>query len=95
MARDEAAQNLTSRQRVWLEHIRSLEGSGETMKYYADAEGLSVRGFYYHKRLLSKKGLLRVMEGQSVRFQQIEVRNNHVPTCRVEMAMAQLICQRT
>lgn len=85
MAGGGATQKLTEQQRAWLEHVRSWEHQGGTMKGYAESEGLSVQDFYHYKRLFSEKGLLGVMENRAVRFQQVEIKTALGPTCRVEM----------
>jgi hypothetical protein len=51
-------QQLTERQRYWLEQIRACEGSGTSLTAYAAAHGLEVRSMYTAKKVLIRKGAL-------------------------------------
>lgn len=49
---------LTSRQRFWLEHLRSAEAQGVALKAYAHSHDLSVCALYAAKSDLKKRGAL-------------------------------------
>ncbi|MFQ5470911.1 MAG: hypothetical protein ACE5EH_11495 [Gammaproteobacteria bacterium] len=66
-----AAPRLTTRQQFWLKHIRTCEASGKSIKSYAAAHGLGVKGMYASKKMLIKKGVLP--RPQSDRFQRVKM----------------------
>jgi len=49
---------LTEKQRFWLEHVRACERTGQSMRRYADEQGLEVAAFYSWKAALRRKGAL-------------------------------------
>jgi hypothetical protein len=66
MAEDD--QELTERQRYWLEQIQACEASGESLKAYASAHGFTAGALYAAKKVLIRKGLL---PQSSARFQRV------------------------
>lgn len=52
------AEELTKRQRYWLEHIRRASKSGKTLKAYAKSRRLSVGMLYNVKSELTRAGIL-------------------------------------
>jgi hypothetical protein len=67
MAEDD--QELTERQRYWLEQIQACEASGESLKAYASAHGFTAGALYAAKKVLIRKGLL---PQSSPRFQRVQ-----------------------
>ena len=66
--------SLTKHLHTWLDHIRTCEASGQQMKAYAAAQGLSLRGMYDAKKTLVKKGILpRSRSRRKSHFQQVRV----------------------
>jgi hypothetical protein len=53
-------EELTPALRRHLAAIRDCDGSGESMKRYADQKGLSIHTLYQAKKVLRKKGVLRL-----------------------------------
>ena len=53
-----AEQDLSERQRYWLEHLRTAERQGEPMKVYAKRLGLSEYSMYEAKRRLRSYGVI-------------------------------------
>lgn len=49
---------LSERQRYWLEHLEACERSGQTTKAYAQAHGLSVSMMYSWRKKLVRGGIL-------------------------------------
>jgi hypothetical protein len=50
--------SLTEKQKFWLEHVQACGRSGQSMRTYAEANGLSVSAFYTWKKTLRRKGAL-------------------------------------
>ncbi len=48
---------LTEKQRFWLDHVRACERSGQSMRRYAEEQGLEVAAFYNWKAALRRKGV--------------------------------------
>lgn len=61
---------LTTRQRYWLDCIEECEGSGQTLKAYAEERGIPVTTLYSWKKKLKQKGLL---SGRRGRFQRVQI----------------------
>ena len=77
--------HLTERQRFWLEHLRAC-GSG-SLKAYAQAHGLDLRGLYDAKARLKRKGALPV--DRPARLVRVERERGRLPDpayCRVHLA---------
>ena len=55
----ETGEELTERQRYWLDHLEACEESGETTKAYASLHGLSVSMMYSWRKELTVRGVLR------------------------------------
>ena len=49
---------LTEKQQFWLSHVQACDESGQSMRAYADANGLSVTALYNWKSVLRGKGAL-------------------------------------
>lgn len=49
---------LTEKQQFWLSHVRVCDASGQSMRAYADANGLKAAEFYSWKTMLRRKGVL-------------------------------------
>ncbi len=83
MAKDE----LTERQRYWLEHLRSWQGSDETLSGYATRHSLNVRLLYDAKAKLTQKGLLPSDEGAPPEFVRGELSEPaaSMTVCRVHL----------
>ena len=56
------AEELTERQRYWLEHIRRASESGKTLKAYAKSRRLSVGMLYNVKSELTRAGILPCLD---------------------------------
>lgn len=83
---------LNERQRYWLEHVEACARSGQTMRAYAESQGLSVQTLYSWKQQLRQSGALApasrtpVSTGTSPRFQRLEVIPGVDAThCRIEL----------
>lgn len=50
--------SLTEKQRFWLEHVRACERTSQSMRRYAEDQGLEVAAFYSWKAVLRRKGVL-------------------------------------
>lgn len=74
-------------QSEWLEHLRTWERSGVTLKAYAQGEGLDHRRLYRFKRILTDKGMYREGEATSCRFvrAQFQFESEPVPICRIRL----------
>ncbi len=65
---------LTKRQQFWLEHLRACEGSGETLRAYAQRVGVRVDSLYAAKgRLKSLRELQPVAHEERSRFVRLDV----------------------
>ncbi len=51
-------QELSERQRYWLDHLRTAEAKGEQLKGYAKRLGLSEYSMYEAKRRLRESGVI-------------------------------------
>jgi len=49
---------LTENQQFWLNHVRACDESSQSMRAYADANGLKAPEFYSWKATLRRKGVL-------------------------------------
>jgi transposase-like protein len=47
---------LTEKQKIWLEHVQACGRSSQSMRAYAEANGLNVSTFYAWKKTLRRKG---------------------------------------
>lgn len=65
-------QELTAKQREWLGHIRACESSGESMRAYAEAQGLDLQAFYGWKWRLGRLGVLEKGESEPS-FRRVEI----------------------
>ena len=79
---------LTTPQSEWLQHLRSWERSGLSLKAYAQREGLDHRRLYRFRRLLTDKGVYREGEALSRRFVRAHVapEREQVGLCRIRLA---------
>jgi hypothetical protein len=67
---DEAATELTERQRYWLEKLQACESEGKSLSSYAAEQGFHVGAIYAAKKTLIRKGVLAQTSG--VRFQRVQ-----------------------
>jgi hypothetical protein len=51
-------QELTPKQRSWLNHYQACRASGKTMAEYAREHGLALKSFYFWKRRLRQLGVI-------------------------------------
>jgi len=58
MAKHGSTRGLTARVRKRLSEVRACEGSGETLRAYAERKGYPVRELYEAKRVAREQGLL-------------------------------------
>ncbi len=76
--------SLTDKQRVWLDHIRACEQSGQSMRQYAKAHELNVTAFYNWKSTLRRKGVLGDNPARPRLFQKARVVDGRgLGRCRV------------
>jgi len=71
-----AENELTERQRYWLEHLRAAERSGEPLKAYAARLELSAHSMYEAKRRLRILGVIAPVAGRKTtapRFTRVTV----------------------
>ncbi|MCP4007481.1 MAG: transposase [bacterium] len=61
-----AEQELSERQRYWLNHLQTAEAKGEQLKTYAKRLGLSEHSMYEAKRRLRKSGVIAPASQQKV-----------------------------
>ena len=64
---DEAAADLTERQRYWLRKLQACESEGKSLSSYAAEQGFHVGAIYAAKKTLIRKGVLP--QGSGVGFQ--------------------------
>ncbi|WJW74358.1 hypothetical protein QVG61_03025 [Thiohalobacter sp. IOR34] len=62
---------LTERQRYWLEQVRACEASGKTVAEYAAEQGFSASAMYAGKQTLIRKGVLP--RTPPSRFQRVQI----------------------
>ena len=67
---DEAATELTERQRNWLEKLEACESEGKSLSSYAAEQGFHVGAIYAAKKTLIRKGVLPQTSG--ARFQRVQ-----------------------
>ena len=67
---DEAATELTERQRYWLKKLQACELEGKSLSSYAADQGFHVGAIYAAKKTLIRKGALP--QTPSVRFQRVQ-----------------------
>lgn len=63
-------EELTARQRYWLECIEECERAGQTLKAFAEERDISVTTLYSWKKQLKQKG---VLPGGVGRFQRVRI----------------------
>jgi len=79
---------LTPGQRKGLQHLRAAEQSGETIKAYAERQGLSVHGLYQAGKSLRRLGVLESRKPQphdraASRFVRVEPAAVRPPTAPI------------
>ena len=75
---------LTEKQQFWLSHVQACDESGQSMRAYADANGLSVTALYNWKSVLRGKGALDAPVRSSGKlFRQAAVIGGGRTQCRV------------
>ena len=55
---NERCGGLRPRERFWLDHLRAARQQGQTLKAYAQAQGLSVSALYSARSTLKRHGVL-------------------------------------
>ena len=50
--------SLTKKQKFWLDHVQACGMSSQSMRAYAEANGLNVSTFYAWKKALRRKGAI-------------------------------------
>ncbi|RLA26571.1 MAG: hypothetical protein DRR11_19590 [Gammaproteobacteria bacterium] len=73
---DEAATELTERQRYWLKKLQACESEGKSLSSYAADQGFHVGAIYAAKKTLIRKGVLPQASG--VRFQRAQTQAMNV-----------------
>jgi len=73
---DEAATELTERQRYWLKKLQACESEGKSLSSYAADQGFHVGAIYAAKKTLIRKGVLPQASG--VRFQRVQTQAMNV-----------------
>ena len=68
---------LSDKQRAWLDHVEACVASGGSMKRYAEKNGLDLQSFYLWKGRLKKLG---VIAGRTVEVAVEPVRISQTPT---------------
>jgi len=58
--------NLTDKQRHWLQQLQACESSGVSVKAYAEQQGIKVKTLYYWKKTQIKKGQRTIESNISV-----------------------------
>ena len=84
-------QDLSERQRYWLEHLRAAEGKGEPLKAYAKRLGLSESSLYEAKRGLRACGMIAPAPKRttrSPRFARVAVSEPSHPPCSLRVRLA-------
>lgn len=84
-------QDLSERQRYWLEHRRVAEGRGEPLKAYAKRLGLSESSLYEAKRRLRACGVIAPVAKRttpSPGFARVKVRDPGPPPCSFRVRLA-------
>ena len=66
------------RERFWREHVSAWERSGESVRGYCQARGLSEGGFHFWKRKLKRHEELGVLRGSVPAFAEVRVSAAHV-----------------
>lgn len=77
---------LTEKQQFWLEHVRACDESGQSMRAYADANGLNAAEFYSWKATLRRKGAFVSKGASTGLFRKAEiVDGHHLGRCRITL----------
>ena len=79
---------LTQRQRFWLAHVRRATQSGQTLKAYAEAQGISLSALYEASSKRSRGGIVDGEEAAasgkpSAAFVPVNVTNTGTMACRL------------
>lgn len=80
---------LSERQRYWLEHLEACERSGQTTKAYAQAHELSISMMYSWRKKLVRRGIWVRSLGTSVAkgFARVQVVDTESPVSEWRIAL--------
>ena len=80
-----------SREEFWREHVAGWEQSGQSIRGYCRAQGLSEAGFHFWKRELKRREERRASKASGPAFAELQIAEVHEASIEIVLADARRI----